>query len=59
MNVNMNNTRKETTKEICAYFDKEDCLPIGTHYRKHIAHIAISITLMFILVLLSLYSLIK
>lgn len=53
----MNN--KQTTKEICEYFDKEDGLPIGTSYRKHKAHMTISIITMILLVSLCLYAIIK
>jgi len=55
--INYNENDKLTTKEICEYFDKEDCLPLGTNYRKHKMNILISIITLVIIVSLSLYNL--
>jgi uncharacterized protein (UPF0303 family) len=57
--INYKENNKQTTKELCEYFDIEDGLPLGTSYRKHKAHMFISIVIMVILVGLCLYSLIK
>lgn len=57
--VNYKDNNKQTTKELCEYFDKEDGLPLGTNYQQHKACIAISVAIMILLVSLGLYSLIK
>lgn len=57
--INYIENNKQTIKEMCECFDREDGLPLGTNYRKHKAHMFISIVTFVILVGLCLYSLIK
>jgi hypothetical protein len=49
----------QSTKEICEHFDKEDGLPIGTTYRKHLAQIYIPLFIVATMAGLFIYDLIK